>query len=213
MSNTQTNSEIPQDSCTTEELLQAAIHNYENDNMGVAISQFLTLAQQDCEEAYLYLSLIYRDGDGTGKDELRAARYKRQYVQSIETKASSGLPAYKLKLAFILQFGDGVAIDNTRAFSIFSGLAKSGWGEAQFHLSRIYAHGNCGQNADTNLELYWLNEATKSEWPMALYYSALFLEAESQTAESMFRAKEMLKRSAELGCWQAKEYLETLRSS
>ncbi|WP_137940327.1 tetratricopeptide repeat protein [Chitinivorax sp. B] len=210
VNNTPIDSAIRQDTCTPAELLHSAIQNYENDNMEVAIPQFLALAQHDYEEAFLYLSLIYRDGDGTEKDELQAVRYKRQYVQSIEKKAANGLPAYQLKLAYVLQFGDGVAIDNARAFLLFLELAKAGWGEAQFHLSLIYAHGDCGQNADAELELYWLNEAAKSEWPMALYYSALFLEVDPSTAESALRAKEMMNRAAELGCWQAKEHLKSM---
>ncbi|MFC4158994.1 tetratricopeptide repeat protein [Chitinimonas lacunae] len=204
---TQTNGEC-QNSYAQEELLHAAIQNYEDDNMEAAISQFLTLAERGCEEAFLYLSLIYRDGDGAEKDELQAARYKKRYVQSIETKAAEGISAYQLKLAYMLQFGDGVAIDNARAFRLFSELASAGGGEAQFHLSRIYAHGWCGQKANPELELYWLDEATKSEWPKAIYYSALFLEAEPSSAESISRIKEMMHRAAELGCWQAKEYLE-----
>ncbi|GAB3254634.1 tetratricopeptide repeat protein [Chitinimonas naiadis] len=201
-------SNIRQKLCTHEELLREAEQNYECDNMEVAISQFLALAENDCEEAFLYLSLIYRDGDGVGRDELTAARYKRKYVQSIKAKAESGISAYQLKLAYIFQFGDGVAIDDARAFQLFSELAREGLGEAQFHLSRIYAHGWCGQHVDPELELLWLNEAVKSEWPMALYYSALFLVEDSASAESLSHAVALMKRSAELGCWQAKEYLE-----
>lgn len=190
------------------ELLQEAIQHFEHDNMDVAIAQFLALAAQDCEDALLYLSLIYRDGDGTEKDELQAARYKKRYVQCIEAKASAGHADYQLKLAYLLQFGDGVAVDNARAFQLFLGLAQTGMGEAQFHLSRIYAHGRCGQKADVDLELFWLKKATEAEWPKAIYYSALFLEPTATTAESRARVVEMMQRSAALGCWQAKDFLD-----
>lgn len=191
------------------DLLRAAIDNYEADRMVVALAQFQKLAEQDCEEAFLYLSLIFRDGDGVGKDELAAIRYKRQYVQVIEAKASAGIAEYRLKLAYLLQYGDGVSINNSGAFSLFLELANEGCGEAQFHLSRIYAHGDCGVERDAALESYWLNEATKNEWPLAIYYTALFLEGNSSVPESAGHVKKMMERSAELGCWQAKEYLRS----
>lgn len=190
------------------ELLRAAIDNYETDRMATAIAQFKKLADGDCEEAFLYLSLIFREGDGVEQDEVAAVRCKRQYVQSIESKATTGIKGYKLKLAYLLQFGDGMPVDNSRAFSLFSELAKSGCGEAQFHLSRIFAHGECGQKRDSDLELYWLSEATRAEWPLAIYYSALFLKSTSSSTESLHCVKEMMERSSKLGCWQAKEYLK-----
>lgn len=189
------------------ELLRSAIDRYEADNMAIAISQFLELAEHDCEEALLYLSLIYRDGDGAEKDELAAVRYKGRYVQIIKAKADAGIEGYQLKLAYLLQFGDGAPVDTARAFSLFLALANGGCGEAQFHLSRIYAHGECGQKPDAVLELHWLDEATRVGWPVAIYYSALFLESTSDTAESVRRVKEMMERSSQLGCWQAKKYL------
>jgi hypothetical protein len=60
--------------------LSAAIQHYENDRMDIAIPQFLKLADQDCEEALLYLSLIYREGDGVDKDEIKARKFKNEYV-------------------------------------------------------------------------------------------------------------------------------------
>lgn len=191
------------------ELLRTAIDNYETDRMALAVAQFLELAEHDCEEAFIYLSLIFREGDGVEKNDLAAVRYKRQYAQIIDAKASTGIAGYKLKLAYLLQFGDGMPIDTSRAFSLFLELAKDGCGEAKFHLSRIFSRGECGQKRDTGLELYWLNEATTAEWPMAIYYTALLLESTSKTAESLKLVKEMMEKSSQLGCWQAKEYLRS----
>ncbi len=190
------------------ELLRIAITNYETDQMSAAVAQFLNLATYDCDEAFLYLSIIFREGDGVQQNEVAAARYKRKYVENIEAKATSGKAGYKLKLAYLLQFGDGTAIDSARAFALFLDLAAEGCGEAQFHLSRIFARGECGQKQDTDLELYWLHKATTAEWPLAIYYTAFFLESTSNTVESLQRVKEMMKRSSQLGCWQAKEYLK-----
>lgn len=61
---------------------------------------------------------------------------------------------------------------------------------------------------DSDLELYWLSEATRAEWPLAIYYSALFLKSTSSSTESLHCVKEMMERSSKLGCWQAKEYLK-----
>lgn len=199
----------PQQPNSYDNLLCLAINNYENNNMDVAISQFITLTEYDYEEAFLYLSLIYlyEEENGIKKDELKAFRYKRQYVQTIENKAAIGLSKFKLKLAYILQFGDGVPIDDTRAFLLFLDLAKAGSAEAQFHLSRIYAQGLCNQNVNTELEWYWLNEATKLEFPVAIYYSALFLESNPNEEGMITQRTKMMNKAAELGCWQAKEYL------
>jgi TPR repeat protein len=190
------------------ESLRVAIDNYETDNMSVAVDQFLKLAEHNCDEAFLYLSLIFRDGDGVQKDELVAARYKKQYVSALETKAAAGVAEYRLKLAYVLQFGDGTAVDSSRAFSLFMELASEGCGEAQFHLSRIFARGTCGQRQDEEMELYWLNQATQSEWPLAIYHTAMNLAFISDDSQSLERAKQMMQRSSQLGCWQATEYLQ-----
>ncbi|MGY4535230.1 flagellar biosynthesis chaperone FliJ [Pseudomonas sp. TE3786] len=210
---TNQNKKILQVSTIDQENLSLAINDYENNNMGAAITQFLKLAEHDSEEAFLYLSLIYRDGDGTRKNKFQSARYRKMYIQSIEAKAATGLSAHQLKLAYILQFGDGVKIDSSRAFSLFLELAKKGEAEAQFHLSRIYAHGHCGQKKDSILELQWLDEATKSEWPLAIYYSALLLVQNPIVLESTSKIIEMMNRSSELGCWQAKDYLLSVREN
>ncbi len=187
--------------------LRVAIEHYEHDRMEFAIREFLALADQNCEDAFLYLSMIYRDGDGTEKNEFKAAQYKKKWFQIIETQASMGLVDYQLRLAYMLQFGDGVAIDEGRAIEIFLKLANKGNGEAQFQLSRIYAHGNCGQRKNNPLELHWLAEATNSEWPMAIYYTALFLEESENMPENFEKRYKLMQRASELGCWQAKEYL------
>jgi TPR repeat protein len=193
------------------ELLRDAIANYEKDEMSIAVEQFMNLAKNHCEEAFLYLSLIFREGDGVKKDELAAARYKRQYVQIIEANAVEEKAGYKLKLAYLLQFGDGTAVDDARSFSLFLELATEGCGEAQFHLSRIFARGECGQAEDSELEMHWLKEATRTEWPIAIYYTALCLESSSNTVESLYRVVELMERSSQLGCWQAREYLRVHR--
>lgn len=188
--------------------LSAAIQHYENDRMDTAIPQFLKLADQDCEEAMLYLSLIYREGDGVEKDEIKARRFKKDYIQKIEAKAAAGQRPFQLKLGHMLQFGDGLETDNSRAMSLFLNLAKEGVPEAQFHLSRIYARGWCGQDRNTHLETKWLSEATKSKWPEAIYISALLVLQDTEaTSQERCQAKDMMQESSDLGCWQAKEFL------
>lgn len=184
--------------------LAKAIASYENGDILTAVHQFLVLAEQNCRESCLYLSLIYREGDGVPKDELQAVRFKRRYVQVMEELAASGDAFNELQLGYILQYGDGTAIDFPRAFSMFMSAANKGCGEAQFHLSRLFAHGQCGQKVDAEMELLWLEEATKSQFPKALYYSALFLYEAGKP-----EARALMARSAELGCWQATEYLES----
>ncbi|MFL6710080.1 MAG: tetratricopeptide repeat protein [Massilia sp.] len=184
--------------------LTKAIASYESGDILAASEQFMILAEQNCAESFLYLSLIFGEGDGVPKDELRSVRYKRRYVQIMEELAESGDPFYELQLGYILQYGDGTAIDLPRAFSAFRSAAEKGCGEAQFHLSRIFAHGQCDQKIDPERELMWLEEATRSQYPKALYYSALFLYG---TDDPERRA--LMEQSAELGCWQAKQYLES----
>lgn len=184
--------------------LAKAIASYESGDILAASEQFMVLAEENCPESCLYLSLIFGGGDGVPKDELRSVRYKRRYVQIVEELAATGDAFHELQLGYILQYGDGTAIDLPRAFSMFMSAADKGCGEAQFHLSRIFAHGQCGQKIDPERELMWLEEATKSQFPKALYYSALFLY---ETDDPEGRA--LMEQSAELGCWQAKQYLES----
>lgn len=204
---------VPQVACESQELTDA-IRCYEDDRMELAIPLFLKLAEHNCEEALLYLHLIYRDGDGVEKDELRARRYKNAYVQRIEQLAATGDSTFQLKLGYILEYGDGVEKDYARAMSIFSKLGDQGVAEAQFHLSRIYAHGWCGQARNILLAARWLDAATRSKWPEALYLSALSILRDTEaTSDERANARDLLKESSALGCWQAREYLESKSSA
>lgn len=201
-------------SAIDEALLRDAIDNYEKDNMGIALSQFNQLAEKEHEEAFLYLSLIYKHGDGVAKDEVTAKRFKRLYVQQIEAKAASGIVSYQLKYAYILQYGDGVAVNNEKAFRLFSQLAEAGNAEAQFRLYSFYSHGWCGQPVDHTLASKWLNDATNAEWAEALYTTALMLLRESIEDHGVVnQAETMLRKAAELGFWPAKDFMAAQQRS
>ena len=195
--------------CATEqELLTEAIRNYENDKMELAIQQFSALTKSDNEEAFLYLSLIYKDGDGVSKDELLAKKYKIRYVEIIKSKAVLGDEKYKLKYAYILQYGDGIPIDCEAAISIFNNLADLGCAEAQYHLYCIFNYGWCDQNKDNVLALEWLNKATKSNWPDAMYSTARILLNGSCVGDYVANdAKLLLEKAAESGHWPSIEAL------
>jgi TPR repeat protein len=190
--------------------LREAIRFYERGEMSSAAQLFIELAALNCPESCIYLSLMYRDGEGVPKDEVQGVRYKRQYVRILERLASSGDAAHEFQLGYVLQFGDGTAIDFPRAMSLFLSAAGKFCGEAQFHVSRIFAHGHCGQRVDPELERYWLSEATESEFPKALYYTALFLHHPSNSPTKAAQVVSQMRRSADLGCWQAKDFLSSI---
>lgn len=189
---------------STEKLLEEAIIHYESDEMESAVAKFRQLAKLNNEEAYLYLSLIYKDGDGVIRDELESKRLKKKYVQIVNEKASEGDIKYKLKYAYILQYGDGIDSDENQAIKLLKELASEGLAEAQFHLYTIYQHGFCGQNVDFSVAEYWLDLAFESNWPEAIYIKSLQLLSDDRNSTE---AVALLKKSADLGFFPAEELL------
>lgn len=192
------------------EKLSKAIQHYESDEIELAIQLFQEMAEEGCEESNLYLSLIYRDGDGVDKDEVAARRFKKRYVDIVEHKANKGDSYYKLKLGSMLQYGDGVPADEMRAFNIYRELAEENDPEAQFILYSIYAHGWCSKNIDEGEARKWLERSALGDWPEALCILAVKMMSESDDLESRNKAVAMLRKSLELGHWPAEEHLKYL---
>jgi len=192
----------------TEQLLFDAINHYENDEMQLAISKFEELAKINDEEAILYLSLIYKEGDGLPQDELKAKRLKKRYVDIVLKKANSGDLKSKLKYAYILQYGDGIQADEKQAFLLFEELANDDTTEAQFHLYTIFHHGFCLQNPDPVLADYWLNKAFDSNWPEAIYITALRLLSNNDGSQEAIR---LLEKASSLDFFPATELLNTIK--
>lgn len=197
-------------SVTNLEKLSQAIEYYENDEMDLAIPLFHELASNNCEESNLYLSLIYQDGDGVEKNELKARQCKKKYVDIIEEKAKQGDPYYRLKMGAILQYGDGIPVDEKQAFDIYFALANEGEPEAQFILYSIFTHGWCGKNVDQGQARIWLEKAAQAEWPEALCVLAVALLSENDDSKNKDKAICMLQKSLQLGHWPAEEHLDQI---
>ena len=175
--------------------------------MQLAISQFSKLAEVNDEEACLYLSLIYKYGeDGVPQDELKAKRLRKKYVEILLDKANRGDVQSKLKYAYILQYGDGIKMDENKALDLFKELAQDDVTEAQFHLYTIFCHGFCQQSHDSITANYWLEKAFTSNWPEAIYIKALqILSNDDDSLEAM----NLLEKASDLGFFPAKECLKT----
>jgi len=192
-------------------LLKEAIDNYDNDKMALALEQFLDISKTtDEEEVFLYLSLIFKHGDGVPADEFKAKQNKKRYVEIIKSKADKGEDEYKMKYAAILQYGDGVEIDEKSALTQFIELATNGYVESQFHLYTIYNHGFCGIDKNEYLAHKWLSKATSNEWPEALSTSALnMLSCGDIDNIEKEKAKLLLIRAIDLGDWRAQEIYDS----
>jgi TPR repeat protein len=191
--------------------LKAGIDAYENSQFQEAIGIFKYLAdEQDDPDAIQYLYLMYKEGDGVEKDLIRAEEYKCCYISSVTRKAENRDSLWMLKLADIYQYGDGIPIDNKKAFAIFEQLAEQGVAEAQYELAVIYEYGKCGQTQDLDKYFFWLNCAVDQCFPDAMYKAATLLLSGNKTADDYQKAKQYLLIAKQKGFWPAAELLEKL---
>ncbi|MBU2714292.1 tetratricopeptide repeat protein, partial [Zooshikella harenae] len=119
-------------------LLQDAINAYELNVMDEAISKFLLLADSDdMPEVFQYLYFIYKNGDGVSIDVDKADAFRNRYIDTVRRLALVGNKEWKLKLAYMYFYGDGVSQDDKQAMELFKELASAGHIEAQFILWKI----------------------------------------------------------------------------
>jgi len=149
--------------------LNEAITQFRKGHIALALQQFLELAKnEEEEEAFYYLALIYSQGGEVPVDERLAKRYQDRYVQIVKLKADRGDGAYQYKYATILQQGDGMPVNEAAALLLYSKLARQDHAEAQFRLYTIYHYGTCGQQPNDALAQKWLIKAAENQWPEAL---------------------------------------------
>ncbi|MGI0117798.1 tetratricopeptide repeat protein [Zooshikella sp. RANM57] len=192
-------------------LLQDAINAYELDVMDEAISKFLLLADSDnMPEVFQYLYFIYKNGDGVSVDIEKADTFRKRYTDTVRRLALAGNKEWKLKLAYMYFYGDGVPQDNKQAMEMFNELASVGHTEAQFILWKIF---KSNPSMSSEEGLYWLQEAAKQGHTEAMYtVASLMLIGKLGAENARNEAICLLTQSAAKDFLPAEELLRKMRS-
>lgn len=99
--------------------LASAISAYEQGNNKIAFEQFTQLAHQNNAEAQYNLAFMYYGGDGTPKDESKAAYWFEQAAKSAHAGAQD-------KLAYLYLQGHGLKTDRAQAYAWYRVAAENG---------------------------------------------------------------------------------------
>lgn len=192
-------------------LLQDAIKAYELDFMDEAISKFLLLAEFDnIPEVFQYLYFIYKNGDGVSIDVAKADAFRARYIAAVKRLAQAGKEEWKLKLAYMYFYGDGVRQDNQQAIELFHELATAGHTVAQFTLWKIYKANSAAPSSDG---IYWLQKAAGQGHTEAMYtLASLMLIGKFGDENAHNEAICLLTQSAEKDFLPAEELLRKMRS-
>jgi len=194
---------------TEKELAHEAIRKqveaaHEAGDLDLAITLLTQLAQEENSKACVYLGLIYRTEKEVQDSQLSTLWYSR-YVFLLKKRAEAGDLESLFALGNMYQYGDILKQDEKKAVSIYQQCADAGLIEAQFHLSGLYQYGWCGCPMDEDSFLYWLEKAVSNHHPEALYTKGLYLSEDGVPSEESYS---LIRQSAQLGFWPAKEYLE-----
>jgi TPR repeat protein len=125
-------------------------------NAILSVDSKATLSRvHDTEKAEaLYLrGVAFEEGDGTPKDESKAAELYRQAAEQHYAPA-------EYNLALLYEEGRGVAQSLAEAARWYRAAAEEGYGEAQNNLGRLYAFGR-GLSQDAGQAAYWYGKAAE----------------------------------------------------
>lgn len=149
---------------------------------------------------------IYRVDDSLN-DSSKSSWWNDKYLFFKKYSDNSNLNA-TLELGLAYQYGSCIGINNKKAVALIEKAAEEGLDEAQFHLSGLYRYGWAGLAKDYEKISCWLDKAVAQEHLEALYQKGLdLLTLDSNSSEGI----NYINRSAELGFWVAKEYLDSFK--
>lgn len=169
--------------------LESAKESYQRREYGLAMAEFLPLAEAGDADAQVYVGLMYATGRGVGKDLLTAARWYRlaadqghrdaQFNLGLMYAKGLGVPtnyaaavrlyrdaaeqhhaAAQLNLGVCYSRGYGVLRDEAIAAQWFERAAEQGNAAAQFNLGLMYAEGR-GVPADLTAAAEWYRMAAE----------------------------------------------------
>ncbi|MDK2125310.1 tetratricopeptide repeat protein [Parachitinimonas caeni] len=190
------------------ELLRQAEMLYEEESFERALEIFQQLALLGVAEAYKYIGLIYRYGEGVlSEGSHQSEIWFSRYIDQLHENLRNGDLESGYILALSYQYGDMVEIDEEMAKKLFMSCAEKGHGPSQFRLSTLWRYGWCGLEVDIERCMHWLDRAISSEYPEALYQKGLDL-VNMGGKEAEVQAMTLISNAAQRGFWPAEDYLK-----
>lgn len=187
-----------------EKKLKEAEDLYEKDEMDRAIDLFHQLAENGNAQAFLYLGLIYKSGDGVISDVEKSRKYYLEYFEIIKNKAAKEDWGSVFELGRLYQYGTIVSVDNGLAIKYIQAAAFAGVAEAQFHLANIYKYGWAEVPINGHKYGFWLEKSVKSEHPEAIFFYAMEIVNLQGVTDEVIA---LVRKSAMLGFWVASDWL------
>jgi len=176
-------------------VLAEGIQAYLAENYADALAALRRAAEQDIGDAHYYLALMYRDGNGVARDQVRSA----QCVAALHALADNGNAEAQFRVGKMAQYGDLLPASNGEAVRYLNLAAGQNHTGAQFHLSCAYSYGWCDLMPDPHRAKLLLAKAVAGGNAEAMY--AHYLETDE---------REYLVRAAQAGFLPARRLLRRM---
>ena len=146
-------------------------------NEGEAIRWYFEASQRGAQEATIWLGRAILTGKLVAPGNLEKANW-------LQAVADTGEIAAYAPLADLYMIGQGVRLDEERAFSYYKKAAQRGDAESQFKLFSLYKQGK-GARKNEEKARYWLEEAAKQGHGDACFRLGTDLLAEEKVEEAI----------------------------
>ena len=164
-------------------------------DMKEAVRWYRAAAEQGEVNAQYYLSEIYRDGNGVEPDSKEAKKWR-------EKAREQGHP-----MAIFDEFLEKVeAPEYEQSLEKLRKPAEEGDPRAQHELGMAYYNGY-GVEQDYGEAIKWLRLAAAQDVPQALFILGCCYYEGTGVPRNRAKGERLIRRSAELGFWGAKNYL------
>ena len=192
-----------------EQILADANENYYKKNYEKAFYLYTLAAEQGIAEAQYYLGLMYKEGQGTKVDYIKAVELFEKADKNGYTLAKDYIIELQFKLGEMFYYGESVVKSYTAAFKWYSKAANQGHAEAEYSLGFMYRNGE-GVAQNYSQALKWYTRAAKQGYIRAQYNLGLMYENGEGVVRNMHVATEWYKKAANQGDDTAKHKLEEL---
>ncbi|MGL1956008.1 MAG: sel1 repeat family protein [Colwellia sp.] len=145
--------------------LELGIYELNRGGFKAAIEQFEPLVADGYAPAQYQMALIYKNGYGVVKDDMKA-------FELLKLAAEQNYSDAQFELALIYSEGTSVTPDLDKAFSLTKKAAEKGLASAQFNLAVMYANGN-GVKKDILSAARWYKKSANQNYALAQYNLAL----------------------------------------
>ena len=211
------------------------MQHYDNENFGMAFSQFQQGADLGFADAQCALGDCYYNGEGVDKDLKKAvfwyqkaaeqdyapAQYNLGYcyqegegiekdiaqaIKLFDKASEAGDEDAQNALADCYYEGIGVAQNYREAFYLYNKAANKDNVDAMYSLGYCYLNGE-GTETDTQRGIYWLKKAADEGHELAQYNMGLCYYEGNGVAQNMQEAKNWFQKAAQQGVEDAQKIL------